>query len=152
MTYNVRPTPRMVATVKNLTDSEGKPRSMRAAMLAAGYSKDSADNPKRLTNSQAFKTLLVQMGVTQEKLVEVLEGGLNATTLQVKLEGKDEKGKPLQISIESPDWNIRHKFLELALKVWGLPATEPADGPGQKANTINNFIDARQQQKNDYNL
>lgn len=84
------------------------------AMKDAGYSAAMAKNPQKLTQSQAFQTYMHEAGVTDQKLVEVLKGGLDATKTIVM--GKEEDSF---VDIQ-PDYPTRHKYLETALKVKGI--------------------------------
>lgn len=69
------------------------------AMRKAGYSDASVKNSHRLTRQKGFIEVLERAGVTEDKLAEVLSGGLDAKT---------EKGKA--------DHAVRHRYLETGLK------------------------------------
>lgn len=81
--------------------------SVSKAMLKAGYSPATAKDPKKLTESPIFLKVLEKAGVTDEKLAERLNEGLDATF----------KG--------SPDYNVRHKYLETGLRVKGHTKETP---------------------------
>ena len=81
------------------------------AMKESGYSDAMAKNPHKLTQSLAFQHYMQEAGVTDESLVSVLKGGLNAN----KVTTAGDSSVDVQ-----PDHPTRHKFLETALKIKGI--------------------------------
>ncbi|MDO8660058.1 MAG: hypothetical protein Q7K54_05705 [Candidatus Parcubacteria bacterium] len=70
------------------------------SMIEAGYSENSAKNPKNLTESKGWKELINQK-IKDSKLVDVLNEGLKA------LKGGE------------PDYAVRHKYLVTGLDLKG---------------------------------
>lgn len=105
--------------IKEITENNS---SIRQAMKKAGYR--DINRTSNLTKSKAFKELMEQMGITDEKLVTRLDEGLDATT----------KGLP--------DYAIRHKYIETSLKL----KNHTQDNSGA------NFYQIIQEQKNQYGL
>jgi len=105
-----------MATVKQIKAvqyiSQGD--SVSRAMLKAGYSKATAKNPDHLTERKGFIELLEIVGITDDKLSTVLNEGLSATKAVVM--GKESADSFVDVQ---PDFMIRHKYLETALKLKG---------------------------------
>lgn len=119
-----------------LNNSENK--SMRKLMLEAGYSQASANNAKLITEKPSFIQLMEQHGVDDDTLTSVLSDGL-AGMNYIKVERVEGVGKNRLKTEEIkavPDLNIRHKYLETALKVKQL-TNKPEKPTG---NTYNTFI------------
>ncbi len=87
--------------------------NVSAAMRAAGYSAQTAKTPTKLTESQAFISLMDEMGITDTLMLSTLKDGLQATRES------------------EPDHVSRHKYLETAIRIKGYAK---GDIPG---NTIN---------------
>lgn len=77
------------------------------AMREAGYSPETAKNPSKLTETQAWKEMMEKY-LPDEKLLEVGEEGLGAWKIHTS---HTEPDKPI------PDYPTRAKYLELALKL-----------------------------------
>lgn len=88
--------------------------SVRAAMRKAGYSPNTADNPDHLLNRKGFAELLEQLGVTDLKIGERINEGLDATRTVVM--GKDSNEAFVDIQ---PDYLVRHKYIETTLRLKG---------------------------------
>jgi len=101
------------------------------AMLEAGYSPQTAKTPQKLTQSKGFIQILEEAGVTDERLTQVMNEGLGATRAVVMGTKSEESFVDIQ-----PDYAIRHKYLETAIKVKGH--ITPVDTPS--GNTYNTFI------------
>lgn len=82
------------------------------AMIDAGYSKKTAHNPAKLTESRAFQDL-VDKELPDEDLLKVHKEGLHA------MEGKEQ---------EMPDHQTRHKYLVTGYQLKGKLKSEP-NGP-----------------------
>ena len=95
-------------------------QSIYQSMIAAGFSHNTAKQPeKNLLSRASFKDLLEEAGVTDLKIAEVLRDGLN-----------------------TPKPEVRHKYLETAIKVKGHVNPEPAPVTNQYNTFIqNNKID-----------
>lgn len=103
-----KPTIKQIKAVANLVENGG---NVSKAMRDAGYSAETAKVPAKLTESEGFKTLMAQMGVSDEKLVAVINQGLEAY-------------KPNEFTGEVlPDHQARHKYLETALRLKGYGKT-----------------------------
>lgn len=64
---------------------------------------------------EAINKILDDQGLSDEKLIEVLAKGIDATEFHyATLEGK------ITDTMESPDWRTRYKFLDTALKLKGI--------------------------------
>ena len=90
---------RRKAVIRELAENGG---SMRKAMVKAGYSIEYADNPKKLTKSKTWIELLEHY-LPDKKLAQVTNEGLRANLPHD----------------DTPDYNVRHKYLETSLKVKG---------------------------------
>lgn len=101
---------------KNLVE---KGSSVSQAMIDAGYSPRTARAPSKVTKAKGFKELLDQMGVTDEKLAQVLNEGLEANKTVVM--GKESQESFVDIQ---PDHPTRHKFLETGLRLRGYAKDE----------------------------
>jgi len=88
--------------------------SVSKAMKKAGYTEASAKNPQYLTKSQSFLEIMEKYGITDDKLSTVLNEGLTATKAVVM--GKESTESFVDVQ---PDFAIRHKYLETALKLKG---------------------------------
>lgn len=109
------------------------------AMRDVGYSVNTAKTPQKLTESKAFIEYMEKAGVTDEKLTTVIKEGLDARKAVVM--GKDSQESFVDVQ---PDYAVRHKYLETALRVKGI---------GQdKGNTnIQNFGQMIMAQRDKYN-
>lgn len=94
--YNTKGTYRQKAAIKKLLETPGK--SISSAMREAGYSPETASNPKDLTESKTWEQLM-EDHFPDTKLSKVIDEGLEA-----------KKGK-------DPDHFIRHQFATTALKL-----------------------------------
>lgn len=99
------PSQRQIKTLANLKDCQ----SYKEAMIKAGYSPKTAEAPTlNLLGRDSWKAL-VEKYVPDKKLIKVLDEGLNASKEIVI-------GDNLT-SIKSPDYAVRHKYLETGLKI-----------------------------------
>jgi len=105
-----------MATLKQKKAAEfiAKGDSVSKAMKKAGYTEASAKNPRNLTKSQSFIEIMEKHGITDDKLSTVLNEGLAATKAVVMGTKSEESFVDIQ-----PDFAIRHKYLETALKLKG---------------------------------
>jgi len=106
------------------------------AMIDAGYSVATAHTPQKLTESKAFTQYMEEAGLTDEKLVTVLNEGLGASKAVVM--GKESSESFVDVQ---PDYPTRHKYLETALRVKGI---------GGKENASQNFIQINNDIRNKY--
>lgn len=83
------------------------------AMLDAGYSENSAKNPKNLTQSKGWAELVEQQ-LPDKLLTKVHKEGLAAFKYETQLTGKGESE-----IVQVPDFGTRHKYLETGYKVKG---------------------------------
>lgn len=95
-------------------------------MRAAGYSKETAANPKNLTDSKGWQELMNEY-FPEQRLAKVLDEGLSANRVISAIGGKQATGATTDF-IEVPDHGVRHKFLETGLKLHGkMKDVEPED-------------------------
>lgn len=112
--YNIKPTikqKKVFAEVMNGT-------SFRSAMIKAGYSIESATNPRNVTESVGWKQL-VELLLPDEALVRIHAEGLHATIKKPIAIGKNKKGKSKYTFMVEKDHNTRFKYLDLAYKIKG---------------------------------
>lgn len=95
-----------------------KPKTIGEVLISAGYSPTTSTVTTQITKSKGFLEVLEEVGVTNDRLSQVMEEGLAA-----ERDGKADHG-------------IRHKYLETALKVKGLQGN--SDTP--TGNQYNTFI------------
>lgn len=98
--------------------------SIYKAMVAVGYSPNTARTPAKAMKSKGFQDLLKEAGVTEDKITQTINEGLNAT----KLFGKN--------AVKHPDYAVRHKFMESSLRLLGIVNLEPPPA----GDTYNTFI------------
>jgi hypothetical protein len=120
-----KPTLKQRKVVEILTDTNSNHSTMKDVVLAAGYSLSQAEQPSVITGSRGFQMLLQDAGIDDNKLLKVLNEGLEAN----KIVGKTD--------IEYPDHAIRHKYLETSLRLKGLVKEDTS-------NTYNTFIQQNQ--------
>lgn len=115
-----KPTPKQKLAAEKILENAGKPnpKPVGEVLKEVGYSDAIAKNPQDVTNSQGFLAVLDKAGVTEDRISQVMHEGLNATKTTAM--GTD------------PDYAVRHKYMESALKARGLVNT--GDG-----NTINQY-------------
>lgn len=96
------------------------------AMREAGYSPQTAKNPKKLTESKAWQDLMSEY-LDDEELARVHKEGLNAVKKEHKIVDRDESGSPIYDFVNVDDYATRHKYLETAYKLKGYFAPEKID-------------------------
>lgn len=109
------------------------------AMRDVGYSANTAKTPQKLTESKAFIEYMEKAGVTDEKLTTVIREGLDASKAVVM--GKESQESFVDVQ---PDYAIRHKYLETALRVKGI-------GQDKGSTNIQNFGQMIMAQREKYN-
>lgn len=72
-------------------------------MLEAGYSAATAKTPQKLTESRGYKLLLIEAGLSDDRLAQTLSEGLDASRGDTGI----------------PDHATRLKYLETALRLKG---------------------------------
>jgi len=95
--------------------------STSEAMRKAGYKPGYAKNPQDLLKTKSFREILEKAGITDQKLTERLNEGLDAT-VAIKTERVEGVGKNRLKTEElttRPDYLTRHKYLETSLKLKG---------------------------------
>lgn len=88
---------------------------------------------------EAFERALEKANITEERLALKLSEGLDATRAVVM--GKESSDSFVDVQ---PDFAIRHKYLETALKVKGIGQSNDPN------TTVNNFGNLLMQQKDRY--
>lgn len=111
-----------MATVRQIKAAQyiAQGDSASKAMIKAGYTPASAKNPKNLTGSQSFLEIMEKHGITDDKITQVLNEGLAATKTIAM--GKDEDAF---VDVQ-PDYMVRHKYLETALRLKGHSKETPS--------------------------
>lgn len=99
--------------LKTLSDNIRSNMSMEQAMLAVGYSPSYAKSSTHLTNTTSWESQRDQV-LTPAKLLKVHIEGLSATR-QDRINISDSESIPT----ESPDYAVRHKYLDSAYKLRG---------------------------------
>lgn len=114
------PTQKQRKAAENILENTraDKPKSIGEVLVDSGYSPKTAIATTQVTQSKGFLQVLEEAGVTDDRISQVLEEGLSAK--------KDDQ----------PDFGIRHKYLETAIKVKGH--ITPVDAPS--GNTYNTYI------------
>lgn len=112
-----QPTVKQRKAIQNAVENGG---NISKAMRDAGYSPATAKNPDKLTNTKAWTELMEQY-LPDEQLLAVHAEGLEATrasnaAILVTKDGNVQKAEE-QGLIEVPDYGVRAKYLELALKL-----------------------------------
>lgn len=134
------PTERQKLAAERILENSGKlnPKSTGEILLEVGYSPGMAKNPLHITKSKGFIQILEEAGVTDDRLSRVLEEGLNATRTVIVRDkaATKEESEASAFADEVPDYAIRHKYLETAIKVKGH--ITPMDVSG--GNTYNTFV------------
>lgn len=90
------------------------------AMRDAGYSHQTAKNPSKLTESKAWSELIEEY-MPDESILQGIHEGFGAMkqigALVLVSGDKPMKTKDNEGQIEVPDFAVRHKYLETALKL-----------------------------------
>lgn len=90
--------------------------SVSKAMRKAGYKPSAAKNPKLLTESKSFRETLEKLGISDVKLAQRLNEGLDATKPIYK---NNNATKKVELVDHSPDFAVRHKYVETSLRLKG---------------------------------
>lgn len=96
--------------------------SVSKAMRKAGYSPSSAKNPKVLTETPAFLQTMERLGISDEKIAQRINEGLDATRAVVMGTKSEESFVDIQ-----PDFMVRHKYVETSLKLKGHAVEKPVN-------------------------
>lgn len=100
----------------------GNGGNVTKAMLDAGYSINTANTPQKLTESEGFKVAISKYEIDPDLVAFVMKEGLQATR-------ESRKGE------ERPDYGIRHKYMETAMRALGLQGADTGT-----TNTYNTFV------------
>ena len=86
--------------------------------IKAGYSESIAKNAtQRLDKVGIFEVLFVKAGIDDLALIKLIQEGMNANrVISANITYGEADGKTTDF-IDVPDWQSRHKFIELALKL-----------------------------------
>lgn len=117
--------------VKKLLENGG---NVSKAMKEAGYSKATSKTPKKLTEGKGFQELMKEY-LPDALLAKVHQEGLAATRLNgvggMKLNiDKGEIQDMGHSDLETPDYAVRHKYLDTAYKLKGVYAPEKKEITG----------------------
>ena len=141
--YNIEPKLRIKKVFDKVIESGG---AIGTAMVEEGYSKKSAINPKKLTDTKSWQKLLDKY-IPDSKLTEVLKEGLEASKEVWK--NNNESGEVEKVS-EEPDYAVRHKYLETGLKLKSKFPKEDPEPENDKLKglvvIVNNILDGQNKQ------
>jgi len=104
---NKEPQDRQKELLKYMSENVGI--SMSQAMKDLGYSESYSNSPDKVKKTKSWKKLMKKY-LPDKKLVEVTSEGLEATMVKTSLTEPDRV---------LPDYAVRHKYLETALKMKG---------------------------------
>lgn len=107
-----------------------KAQGMSGAEAArkAGYSPKAAsvqasENLAKPNVREAFLTAMEKAGITDDKLVDVIKEGLQASRTISAIPGTEANGGTVDF-VDVPDHHARHKFLKTAVDIKGLEAAK----------------------------
>jgi len=100
-----KPKPRIKEVFKKTLENGG---NVSKAMRDLKYKETTINNPKNVTETKSWETLLGD--VSDEKLLRVLDEGLEATQVKTSLTEPDRT---------LPDFAVRHRYLETGFKLKG---------------------------------
>jgi hypothetical protein len=109
-------TPKQTKAIKHILEGD----SVSKAMRKAGYAKATSRNPDHLTKSIAFTEVMEKVGISDKKLAQKLNEGLDATKTIVMGTKSEESFVDVQ-----PDFLTRHRYLETTLKIKGHMRDNP---------------------------
>lgn len=119
-------TQKQLKAAEKIVENHG---NVSRGMLAAGYSEATAKNPKNLTQSKGFNSIVEEMqhelggiDVTPKRLARVIKQGLAAKqpyTIVTIEKTAGEKPVVKKKTVEKADHKVRHQFLDTALKIMG---------------------------------
>lgn len=101
-----QPTIKQKKALERVLENHG---NISKSMREAGYSPNTAKNPKLLTDSIGWSDMLREY-LPDELLMKVQVEGLNATTIKSSFSEPDKEVK---------DFSVRHKYLDTAYKLKG---------------------------------
>jgi len=101
-----QPTIKQKKALERVLENHG---NVSKSMREAGYSPNTAKNPKLLTDSIGWNDMLREY-LPDELLMKVQVEGLNATTIKSSFSEPDKEVK---------DFSVRHKYLDTAYKLKG---------------------------------
>jgi len=119
-------------------------KSKKDALISAGYSKSIAETkPSKIFGKgrvqQTIQEILINEGVTEEKLAQTLAEGLDAKKVISAMviapggEGMKDANSMTKDFIEVPDHDARHKFMVSGLKLHGHLQSSQGAGPAAGA-------------------
>lgn len=120
-----KPTAKQRLAAEKIADNirSDNPKTTGEILREVGYSEEVSLTPTKVTESKGFLQVLEEAGVTDDRIAKVMEEGLNAT----RRVGDGEL---------DPDYAVRHKYMETALKV----KNHQAEGVAGTGNIYNTFI------------
>ena len=112
---NVKPTIRQKEALKEIIENRG---NISKGMRSAGYKKNTAKNPKNLTDSKGWQTLM-EDNISDVSLSEKHKELLNATRLEHMVFPLNVSDKSIRQLLESVNCNVRKiQHGEQANHVW----------------------------------
>ena len=98
--------------------------SAYVAAIKAGYSKNTAKNANKYMEKYGMAEWLEAQGLTDAKLAEHAEQGLNANRVISAVKGTPANGATCDF-IDVPDWNVRHKYFNTILQLRNKLSDKP---------------------------
>lgn len=112
--------------IKKVMENHG---NVSKAMIEVGYDPTTAKNPSNLTKSKAWEELVADK-IPDDKVIEKINEGMEANrVISAVNTGKLANGATTDF-IDVPDYAVRHKYVETALKIKGK-----LQGDGPNINT-----------------
>ena len=110
-------TTKQATAIKHIVAGDSASKAMRKA----GYKPSVAKNPQVLTRSKNFRETLEKFGISDEKLAERLNEGLDAVTFikTERVEGICKNRLKTEDISAKPDYMTRHRYLETSIRLKG---------------------------------
>ena len=114
---SLKPSTKQLKAFKLAVENGG---NITQAMIDSGYRPATVHNPDNLTDSDGW-SILLETFIPDETLIIKLDEGLNADkpiSAQILIQGnKTVVTKENEGQVVVPDYGVRHKYLETALKL-----------------------------------
>lgn len=123
--------PKLTVKQRKFIANKAKGMSGAEAARQAGYSPRSAteiasENLSKPNVRDAFLKAMEKQGITDDKLVKVLNEGLEANRTISAIPGTEANGGTVDF-VDVPDHATRHKFLKTAADIKGLEAAKKVE-------------------------
>ena len=101
--------------------------TIKAGMLQAGYSEETAKRTNKVTRTKGWQELM-EKHLPDALLAKKHKEGLDAVTKKPHLVDRDDKGRPVYEYVSEDDFAVRHKYLDSAYKLKGRYAESESNG------------------------